>query len=169
MKKRIIPIIVIVSAILLFVVVRFLVKGTDDYKLVNLYSDPIKENQIYNNYRYNEYKDHVGIMFYEGNETVVAIPSKINNKDVYSIDDSAFYGKTKIEKIIVPDSVIYIGHQTFIGNNSLKEIILPDNILEIGEHAFDVCNSLERIYVKKDSKTEESLKETNFYKYIYYK
>ncbi|MBQ3474698.1 MAG: leucine-rich repeat protein [Bacilli bacterium] len=168
MKKKyiIIGIIVIIITILLC---AFLYLKSDNYKLNHLFDNLIKENQLYNNYRYNEYDNHVGIVFYEGDEEEVFIPEVIDGKKVLSIDDSAFYGKTNIKKVTIPSSVIYIGHQTFIGDKNIEEIVLPDNILRIGEHAFDVCRSLKRIYVKKGSKTELTLKETNFYKYIYYK
>ena len=168
MKKRYIAIGLIVIIVTIFIC-SYLYLKSDKYKLDHLFDNIVKENQIYEDYRYNEYDDHVGIVFYEGNNEEVIIPEVIDSKKVLSIDDSAFYGKTNIKKVIIPSSVIYIGHQSFIGDKSIVEIVLPDNILKIGEHAFDVCRSLEKIYVKKDSKTESTLKETNFYKYIYYK
>ncbi len=140
----------------------------DYHKLDYLYDNLLKENQVYNKYIYNEYKDHVTITFYEGREEVVVIPEYINGKKVYSIDDSAFYGNDKIKKVIIPKYVIRIGHQAFIGSNNLKEVVLSDNIIDIGDFAFDVCPKLEKIIVKKNSKSDKSLEYTKFYKYVFY-
>lgn len=160
---------IIVLIIIFLLIIRYVVINSNYFKLKTLYLNPIKENQKYDNYVYDEYYNHIGIMFYEGTEEEVNVPEKINNKPVYSIDDSAFYGNAKMKKVIIPKYVIRIGHQVFIGNNSLEEVYLPDNITDLGPYSFDVCPKLKRIYVKKESKTEKSLKKTKFYKYVQYK
>lgn len=163
MKKIIIPLLILVALI-----IRFVYVNNDQNKLKKLYNNPIKINEYYENYIYAEYKDHVTIMYYQGDEKEVIIPEKINNKPVYSIDDSAFYGNSKIEKIVIPNKVIRIGHQAFIGNRNLTEVTLPDNLIEIGPYSFDVCPKLKKINVKKGSKTEKALKKTKFYDLINY-
>ena len=167
--KKYKKIIVVVFIIILILVLRYIFINSNFYKSKSLYLYPIKTNQTSNNYIFDEYYNHIGIMFYEGTEEVVKIPEKINNKPVYSIDDSAFYGNAKMKKVIIPKYVIRIGHQTFIGNNKLEEVYLPDNITDIGPFSFDVCPKLKKIYIKKGSKTEKTLKETKFYKYKVYK
>lgn len=165
MKKKII----IILLVLLTVFIKCFFIYYDYNKLNNLYEKPIKVNQKYDDYTYDEYKNHVTILTYDGESEYVVIPKYINKKEVYSIDDSAFYGNPKLVKVVIPDSVIRIGHQTFIGCNNLVEVKLPDNILDIGPYSFDVCSKLKSIYVKKNSKTDKVLKDTKFYKYISYK
>lgn len=167
--KKIIKILVVLLIIIILFLLRYIFINSSYFKTKTLYINPIRKNQKYKNYTYDEYLNHVGIMFYDGNEVIVKIPYKINGKKVYSIDDSAFYGNAKMEKVIIPKYVVRIGHQSFIGNNNLKEVYLPDNIIDIGPYSFDVCTKLEKIYVKKGSKTEKALKKTKFYKYIQYK
>ena len=162
-------IIIIISIIIAILLIRFIILNSNYYKLKTLYKNPININVVSGDYTYDEYSNHVAIMFYDGNDSEVTIPSKIKNKKVYSIDDSAFYGKETITKVIVPDTVIRIGHQAFIGSNNLKEVYLPNNIVDIGPYAFDKCTNLEKIYVKKNSKTDKALKKTKFYKYVQYK
>ena len=106
MKKIIYVIVVLVVLSIIYILINY-----DNYKLKNLYNDPIKENETYDKYIYNEYNNHIGIMFYEGDEDILTIPEYINNKKVLSIDDSAFYGNAKIKKVIIPKYVIRIGHQ----------------------------------------------------------
>ena len=167
--KKIKKPLIIVLIIIFLLIIRYVVINSNYFKLKTLYLNPIKENQKYDSYVYDEYYNHTCIMFYEGEEIEVKIPETINGKKVESIDDSAFYGNAKIEKVIIPKYVIRIGHQAFIGNNNLKEVYLPDNITDLGPYSFDVCPKLEKIYVKKGSKTEKSLKNTKYYKYAQYK
>ena len=94
-KYKIGLIIIFIVTLIVFSWIFF--KNTTYYKLKTLYSNPIKVNQIYEDYTYDEYSNHVAIMFYDGNDSEVTIPSKIKNKKVYSIDDSAFYGKETID------------------------------------------------------------------------
>ena len=164
-KKPLIIVLIIISIL----TIRYVFVNSSYFKLKVLYINPIKENKRYEDYVYNEYFNHIGILFYEGSDIEVTIPETINNKKVESIDDSAFYGNAKMEKVIIPKYVIRIGHQAFIGNNNLKEVYLPDNITDLGPYSFDVCPKLEKIYVKKGSKTEKSLKNTKYYKYAQYK
>ena len=167
--KRINKPLIIILIILSLLLIRYFIINSSYFKLRILYMNPIKQNQKYKEYVYDEYINHIGIIFYEGEEKEVVIPKKINGKKVESIDDSAFYGNATMEKVIIPKYVVRIGHQAFIGNNNLKEVYLPDNIIDIGPYSFDVCTKLEKIFVKKGSKTDKSLKKTKFYKYIEYK
>ena len=114
-KQNIIIVLIIVIAIILI----FSFFNSDFYRLKTLYLNPIKINEVYNNYIVDEYIDHIGIIFYEGNDKEVVIPEVINGKKVYSIEDSAFYGNAVMEKVVIPKNVIRIGHQAFIGNNKL--------------------------------------------------
>ena len=144
-------------------------KSSDKDMLSELYENPVKTGEEFEDYTYNEYSDHVTILSYEGNEKELNIPKQINGKLVFAIDDSSFYGNENIEKVVVPNSVLRIGYQAFIGCENLKEITLPDGILEFGESVFDVCPNLEKINVKKGSKTDDILKKSDYKEFINYK
>lgn len=166
MKKKIL---FVVGILCIFILGYVMYKNSYKYKLTHLYENPIEINQKYEDYTYNEYDNYVTILTYDGNDKEIVVPEFINDKPVYAIDDSAFYGNTHIEKVIIPKEVIRIGHQTFIGCEHLKEVILPDNIIDIGEYSFKVCTDLKKINVKKGSKTDKTLKKSPFKQYINYK
>ena len=165
LKKKYLIVLVICAIIFMDI----LIMNSKSYKLKYLYENPINTNQTYKDYTYNEYKDYVTILTYDGNSEIVVIPEYIKGKPVYAIDDSAFYGNTNLKKVTIPSKVIRIGHQAFIGCENLTDVDLPNDILDIGSWSFKVCTSLDAIHVKKGSKTEKSLINANFEKYIIYK
>ena len=73
---------------------------------------------------------------YKGKDTNVVVPDKINEIDVKSIGDEAFYNKNlNIDSIIFPDTIESIGHSAFAGNN-ITEVEFPKNIKKISSYAF---------------------------------
>lgn len=58
-----------------------------------------------------------------------------------------FCGCNSLEKIDIPNSVVYIGDCAFKNCTNLKEIYISDKISFIDSDCFFKCNSLERIYV----------------------
>lgn len=167
MKKKIVLLIPLIIVFIIGIRLYFLYR--ENYELDNLYNDPIKVNQVYKDYTYDEYSNHVTILTYDNDQEIVKIPEKINGKNVLAIDDSAFYGKQKLKKVIIPKYVIRIGHQSFIGCDNLEEVVVPNDLLDIGGYAFKVCPKLKKIIVDKGSKSEKTLKETPFKKYLVYK
>ena len=79
----------------------------------------------YQNYEYEINSDNssVTITGYDGNDTILEIPSTIaigtKQYNVVSIEKNAFYGNNKLLKVIIPDTVIKIGDDAF-GNCSSK-------------------------------------------------
>ena len=167
MKKKIVLLIPLIIVFIIGIRLYFLYR--ENYELDNLYNDPIKVNQVYKDYTYDEYSNHVTILTFDSDQEIVKIPEKINGKNVLAIDDSAFYGKQKLKKVIIPKYVIRIGHQSFIGCDNLEEVVVPNDLLDIGGYAFKVCPKLKKIIVDKGSKSEKTLKETPFKKYLVYK
>ena len=100
---------------------------------------------------------------YNGTDTVVVIPSKINGvtvetighgafersavtsvtipDSVTSIHDNAFGFCSQLTNISIPNSVTYIGFSAFNNCTSLKSITLPVSVTSIGSYAFDGCPS----------------------------
>ena len=73
-KEKNIYLIVILFTLILIKIIFFYF---DYSKLTSLYDNPIKVNQKYENYTYDEFKNHVTILTYDGNEEVVNIPKYI--------------------------------------------------------------------------------------------
>lgn len=71
------------------------------------------------------------IVAYNGEESVVTVPEGMTK-----IGEGAFTGNTKINKVILPDTVKEIGMRAFASCNSLSDINL-ENISKIGEVAFE--------------------------------
>ena len=55
----------------------------------------------------------------------IEIPEIYNDKNVKSIGDHAFDGRTELKSIIIPDSVTSIGESVFSGCSSLVSITIP--------------------------------------------
>lgn len=166
MNKKLIIILTIISSIILITIIYFY---NPTKILNNLYKYPISKNNIYKDFIYDIYSDHINIINYTGTKNKLTIPSHIDDKLVLTIEDSAFYGNTYIEEVIIPNTVIKIGYQSFIGCQNLKTIYIPKSVIYIGNSAFDNCPNLETIYIKKNSKQQKLLEEKNYTNYIKYK
>lgn len=64
------------------------------------------------------------------------------------ISNSLFAGCINLGRVILPDSVKYIGNSAFYGCSDLTELVLPRTIMEIGSRALDGCGKLDRLYFK---------------------
>lgn len=160
MKKRIIVLSTIVTGSIL---ISVLCHNSPNNILKRLYQYPEEKNNVYKNYTYDIYADHINIISYNGSSKRLRIPRYIDGKPVLSIEDSAFYGNDYLEEVIISDTVVKIGHQSFIGCKNLKEIYIPKTVVYIGSSAFDNCPSLEAIYIGNNSKQRDLLKKYSIY------
>lgn len=71
----------------------------------------------------------------------IRIPAELSGRPVTSIGMGAFSGKTGIEKVILPDTVISIEDKAFENCSALAEINW-DRVSYIGKNAFAGCSSL---------------------------
>lgn len=97
---------------------------------------------------------------YRGNDTVVQIPDGVEAIGYYAFSYVFEKGNKNppsdiIEKIIIPDSVVYIGRHAFDRCKKLKEINIPDGVKTIKEGAFMFCESLKEIYIPDSVETVE--------------
>lgn len=87
----------------------------------------------YQNYEYQINSDNstVTITGYLGNDKEITIPSTITigtkNYEVISIGENAFYGNTKLTKVIVPENIITIGNDAFKKCSSKLTLYAPYN------------------------------------------
>ena len=103
---------------------------------------------------------------YDGYDTKINVPSKINGKTVIGIENKAFYnGPGRIStKISLPDSLTFIGDKVFYSLTYLKELTIPKNVNKIGSFIFDESNNIEKIKVDKENKEFSSYKDVLFNK-----
>lgn len=69
---------------------------------------------------------------------------------VTSIGDYAFL-YSDISTISLSDTIENIGNSAFFGCSKLNEILIPKSVMSIGDSAFDWCVSLENIFVHADN------------------
>lgn len=90
---------------------------------------------------------------YNGNYSVLVIPTELDGYPVISIKDSAFSGNTKLTSVSLPLKLEKIGWFAFSGCTSLKSITVPPSVAEIGYDAFAYCTKL-TFYCNADSYAE---------------
>ncbi len=69
-------------------------------------------------------------------ETDLVIPSTIDGYQVTEIGESAFYYRTNIKSVVIPEGVKYIRQAAFRMCYNLKKVTLPSTLLEIEASAF---------------------------------
>lgn len=89
----------------------------------------------------------VVITEYTDSESVVPVPSAVYGLPVKTIWDATFLQCASLSRVIIPDSVDYIGTMVFAGCTNLQEIVLSDNVTNIGFGAFAFCASLTNVVV----------------------
>ena len=81
---------------------------------------------------------------YNGTDTVVVIPSKINGVPVEAINNAAF-PNSAVTSVTIPDSVTSIHDVSFFNCSQLTNISIPNSVTYIGYSAFSYCTSLKSI------------------------
>ena len=87
----------------------------------------------YQNYEYRINNDNstVTITGYLGSSKEITIPSSIpvgvKEYNVISVSENAFYGNTKLTKVIIPDTIISIGNDAFANCSSNLIIYAANN------------------------------------------
>jgi hypothetical protein len=100
---------------------------------------------------YTEYTDgfnkkgYTLVSAYGFDETELVIPATYNGYPVVKIDEGVFRDMYFLEKVVIPDSVLYIGQCAFENCGNLREVKMSANLKEIGYGAFAYCKNLERM------------------------
>ena len=76
--------------------------------------------------------------------------------EVVKIKFGAFYNCTKLEKVIIPNSITEIGNHSFSNCTSLKNITIPNSVKTIEKEAFARC-----IYNHRTTKTNQKYPSVN--------
>lgn len=87
----------------------------------------------------------IAITDYNGYDTEVTIPSKIDGYTVTGVENM---DTSNVRKIVMPDTVTYIGESAFADSSDgvpLEEVVLSKNLKTIGPWAFSRCFELKSI------------------------
>lgn len=109
--------------------------------------DNIVESDVEDDDADDETEKNIHLINYWGENADVVLPETFQGK-AYDIDDSAFRGNSKIQKVVLPTHITKIPFHAFDGCTSLKEISLVD-IKSIGWEGFRNCKMLKRIVIPK--------------------
>lgn len=96
-----------------------------------------------------DYWEH-WISFYEGNETDIVLPERLENGErVVGISDKVF-SNTKIEKVYMPNGYRWIGADAFAYCEKLNTVRLPDTLVVIEPNAFYGCYNLNELWLPRN-------------------
>jgi hypothetical protein len=84
---------------------------------------------------------------YTGAGGVVRIPETIEDLPVTSIGTQAFYNKTTLTSVTIPNSVTSIGNSAFWGCTGLTSVTIPNSVTSIGNSAFSGCTGLTSVSI----------------------
>lgn len=91
---------------------------------------------------------------------IVRVKSSVQNNGtgyrVVAIKDSAFTGRTDIDRLIIEDGIEEIGASAFAGCKYLEEVSLPSTVISIAHAAFSGCDRLCRITVAQGNDVYDS-------------
>jgi hypothetical protein len=88
----------------------------------------------------------VTITKYTGSGGTVIIPSATNGYPVTAIGTAAFFLKTAVTNVTIPNSVTTIGTNAF-GASGLTSVTIPNSVTNIGFEAFYGCSSLTSVTI----------------------
>lgn len=119
---------------------------------------PAEEMPLYNEdgYKYfillhDDGTQTVSLSGYEGNAAELYIPSEIDGYTVTEIDYTCFVYCKTLEKVVVPDSVQFIGDVAFGSCENLRDITIPYTVNEMGINLFADTSPDLIIRCQKDS------------------
>ncbi len=86
--------------------------------------------------------------YFENSYDYVAnIPATINGLPVTRIGEYAFNGRSRLDRVTIPNGVTSIGNMAFYFCLSLWSVSIPDSVISIGDGAFSQCPSLSNINI----------------------
>lgn len=77
--------------------------------------------------------------------TEVYIPGSIDGYTVSGIESYVFAGQIAVEKIVIPDTVTYIGDASFMSCTTLREAVVGAGVKALPDDCFFACPALESV------------------------
>ena len=100
----------------------------------------------FGDWQYSVTNGQAAITGYTGSGGAVTIPSSVNGVSVTSIGQNAFFNRTNLTSVTIPDSVTSIGLNAF-RQNSLTSITIGNSVTSIGGSAFLLCSNLTSVTI----------------------
>ncbi|MEE0060753.1 MAG: leucine-rich repeat domain-containing protein, partial [Acutalibacteraceae bacterium] len=126
-------------------------------------------NVAESSYTYEDYSDWTyellengegyRVLHYNGDQSKVKIPNKINNLPVYEIGRSAFENNSNLISVIIPESVNIIAESAFLNCTNLSKVYYTgtqDNWHSVMLHIGNECITPEEVYFDTLVKNDES-------------
>ena len=105
----------------------------------------------------SSYWDQALALVYVGNWVVGCVNESMQTANLQEntrgIADYAFYGAMALNKVVIPDTVQYIGRCAFYNCSSLVDIMLPFGLEKIEDFTFYQCASLTDMYIPASVKS----------------
>ena len=98
-------------------------------------------------FTYTTNKGTITITGYTGPGGTVTIPSTITGLPVTSIGTNAFYWRTTLTNVTIPNGVTNIGDGAFTECYNLHGVTIPNSLIQIGDGAFYACMSLTNVTI----------------------
>ena len=70
---------------------------------------------------------------------------------VVEIEARAFFRKTKLKEVLLPETITIIKEEAFRECDILERLEIPSSVSVIKENAFIACKNLREILIKKES------------------
>ena len=112
----------------------------------------IKAEELKFNGTYEYYVKDGGVVLsnYFGSESIVYLPSLIDNYLPTVVGGACFKDNTNIEELYIPESVVKLENYALAGLTSLTVLQLSSNIEEIGDYAIRGCSIITSITLPKE-------------------
>lgn len=108
------------------------------------------EEHLSNGWRYKELEDGtVAITGYNGSDTKLTIPDKLDGCTVTAIAERAFYWNRTLKEVTLPDTVTAIERQAFGYCDQLEKVKLSANLVKLGDLAFYDNYELKKLQLPK--------------------
>lgn len=120
-------------------------------------TDPVVDELVFENFKYSANTagmyEIVGYIPTEDDSDTIKIPATIDGRPVTGIAESAFKAAKYLEKIELPENIVYISDYAFYDCDYLTEIKLPSTLTTIGKGAFQDCDALVSVTLSENLTT----------------
>lgn len=87
------------------------------------------------------------VIGYWGISGVVAIPEQLGGLPVTAIGNGAFYDRTSLTSVTIPNGVTSIGYNVFYGCTRLTHVTIPSSVTSMGGGVFFGCTGLTNVTI----------------------
>lgn len=118
----------------------------------HIYADAVSENITVDDMCFavrNENSDELILTSYNGIDTALTIPEKVDGKTVTAIGDKVFSANNIISTVSLPDTINYFGSDVF-RDSSVISVNIPKSLRVIPSYTFNNCQELETVSFHDD-------------------